>query len=365
MTGLRAALFAAVLTVPACLASAGDGLPPLPPLPSPDGRYLLSPITRLDSEGVEIWVILIADTTGSVVMSLPGPDYCSDGDLHMAWDDMGRAWIYFEPLQEIMCYAAGPDGWTMVYRNDAGKYREGFTPPDDLYPPVPGDQAADRSGSRAGDRPATLPELLIEESGPGWEYSLSCPSIPSDIAFLRDLVIEEMAAMKDGFSSNAEAGYADWGGDSDYMTWTLEASMGIPPVPEGMLAATCGWYEYSGGAHGNTANRCWLFEHDEESMTSLPWTMIGPEDLLADSAELVALSALIVDSLAESLGEFADMDWIMRGAGPEWGNYNLMLPVPDSIGALAGFSVCFPDYSVAPYVAGPREVFIPIGLLRP
>ena len=97
----------------------------------------------------------------------------------------------------------------------------------------------------------------------------------------------------------------------------------------------------------------------------MPWAGIGTRDILADSTELVALSALVVDSLTESLGEFADTDWIMRGAGPEWGNYDLLMPVPDSTGALAGFSVMFPDYSVAPYVAGPQEVFIPIELLRP
>jgi hypothetical protein len=210
-----------------------------------------------------------------------------------------------------------------------------------------------------------LPELLIEDSGPGWEYSLSCPEIPSDIAFLRDLVVESMTTMKDEFSSYAEADFAEWGDDSGFMTRTFEAFMGFPPVPEGMLAATCGWYEYSGGAHGNTGNRLWRFEHDVYSGGPVPWAGIGTRDILADSAELVALSELVVDSLAESLGEFADMDWIIRGAGPEWSNYDLLLPVPDSIGALAGFSIYFPDYSVAPYVAGPQEVFIPIELLRP
>ncbi|HRY61720.1 MAG TPA: hypothetical protein P5266_05930, partial [Candidatus Fermentibacter sp.] len=74
--------------------------------------------------------------------------------------------------------------------------------------------------------------------------------------------------------------------------------------------------------------------------------MIGTEDLLADSAELVALSALVVESLAESLGEFADMDWIMEGAGPSWSNYGDLMPVPDSTGALAGFDIWFPDYRV-------------------
>jgi hypothetical protein len=351
-----AVLYASILMAPACFAS-GNDCSTFPPLQSPDGEHVLSQTTRLDSEEVEVWVIMITDSDGQVLMSLLGPDCSVEGGIYRAWDDMGRAWIYFEPWQEIMCYGPGPDGWDLIYRNDAGKYEEGFEPPDNLYPPLPGDQT--------GYRPAMLPELLVEDSGPGWRYSLSCPGIPSDIAFLRDLVEEDMAAMKEEFSSYAEANFDDWGSDPDYMSWTLEAVMSILPAPEGMLAASCSWWDFSGGAHGNTGYRLWRFEHDVCSGGPVPWAGIGTGDILADSTELVALSALVVESLAKTLGENADMGWIVEGAGPSWSNYELLLPVPDSSGTLAGFSIHFPAYSVAPYVAGPQDVFIPIGLLRP
>jgi hypothetical protein len=97
---------------------------------------------------------------------------------------------------------------------------------------------------------------------------------------------------------------------------------------------------------------------------SVTWSPIGTRDILADSVELAALSAIVTDSLAERLGPDADMDWIIQGAGPEWGNYDQLIPVPDPSGALAGFRVVFPSYCVAAFAYGPQEVFVPIGLLR-
>lgn len=357
MPRLPAILYASILMAQACFASGNDGLPPLPPLPSPDGQHLLTPDTRLDSEGVEIWFIEITDTAGRVEMSLLGPDFSSERGLYRAWDDTGRAWIFSESVGEIWCYSLTPSGWREVYRNEEGKEEAGFETPYDLYPPV--------HRYRRENPQEMLPEFFIEDSGPGWEYSLYLPAIRADVSFLRSLALHEMMSKKNWFYMAAESSFAEWGGDSGFMDWSLEISMGLPHVPEGMLAVSCHWWDYTGGAHGNSSSDLWLFEYDEESITSLPWTMIGTEDLLADSAELVALSALVVDSLAESLCEFSDIDWIMRGAGPSWSNYSDLMPVPDSTGALAGFSICFPDYRVAPYVAGPQYVFIPVELLRP
>jgi hypothetical protein len=59
------------------------------------------------------------------------------------------------------------------------------------------------------------------------------------------------------------------------------------------------------------------------------------------------------------------MDWLRRGAGPFWQNYTMVYPVPDSTGALAGFTVRFPEYGVGPYCFGQQEVYVPIRFLRP
>lgn len=94
------------------------------------------------------------------------------------------------------------------------------------------------------------------------------------------------------------------------------------------------------------------------------WVRIGTMELITDSTELVLLSNLVVDSLIRRLGPDCDEDWVRRGAGPTWGNYSNLVPVPDSTGALAGFRVFFSSYEVAAYFRGPQTVFIPIDLLR-
>ena len=225
--------------------------------------------------------------------------------------------------------------------------------------------AAGADSTAPGEQEAALPETVVVDSGPGWTFTLSIPEMPADLGFVRDLVLESMTEMMTEFAGFAEADFAERGDDPGFMTWTIEASMSLPPAPDGMLTASCSWWDYSGGAHGNTGFRLWRFERDEDSAGPVPWTAMGTGDILADSTELAALSALVMDSLARTLGECPDMAWILEGAGPEWSNYELLMPVPDSSGALAGFSVHFPAYSVAPYVAGPRDVFIPVDLLRP
>lgn len=350
-----AALCASVLTAQVGHTTAVGQKLLLDPLPSPDGQYLLSGYLSVEAEGMIGWSIQIADTTGRIRMRPAGPGIYDD--VCSFWDEAGRAWVYSTRNREIICFGPTPSGWAEIYRNNQWKLVDGFVAPRNLSLPRP--------WSRIDSPPEMLPERVIEDSGPGWEYRFELPGIPSDLSFLRGLVQNEMASKIDWFVSEAESRFDEYGDDPGYIPWTLDISTGLPWVPEGMLAVSCSWWDYTGGAHGNSGSECWLFGYDGEPTDSPPWTVIGTEDLLADSAELVALSALVVESLAESLGEFADMDWIMEGAGPSWSNYGDLMPVPDSTGALAGFDIWFPDYRVAPYAAGPQYVYIPIELLRP
>jgi hypothetical protein len=349
-------LLLACLALP-CFASKDQGLvspDKLQPLPSPNGAYFLTVPVEVDGEGVPVWMVTIADSAGEVLYRRLGPDH-SERMPFLAWDRENRAWVHFIDVR-LDCFGLDSGRWERVYSGEPGICREGVESPAELFPSY---------WKTVGELSSALPETLMVDSGPGWRFSLSCPEIPAGLAFIRDLVVGDMMEMKLEYASNAEAEFADWGDEEDFMTWTIDAAMSLLPAPDGMLTAVCDWWEYSGGAHGNTGTRLYRFRSERDSGGPVPWVGIGTRDILADSAELVALSALVVDSLAKVLNGDADMGWIMEGAGPEWSNYELLIPVPDSSGALAGFSIQFPEYSVAPYVSGPQEVCIPIGLLRP
>jgi len=70
-----------------------------------------------------------------------------------------------------------------------------------------------------------------------------------------------------------------------------------------------------------------------------------------------SFASVVRKNLRQELGE--DF-WIGDGASPTAENYQCMLPIPDSTGAVWGHRVIFPPYQVAPYVFGPQEVVIPL-----
>jgi hypothetical protein len=207
--------------------------------------------------------------------------------------------------------------------------------------------------------------FTVSDAGPGWTFEFEYPPIETELCWVRAEVMEDIQEIKADFSTLAEHEFAAYGEDEFWIDWFMEGSMTLVPAPEGYMTVSASWWDFSGGAHGNEGALLYRFARSVQGDGTFSWEEIGTEDLLADSAELVELSRLVVDTLAARLGLATDRDWIMEGAGPEWGNYSLLRPVPDSTGALAGFSTLFPSYRVAPYACGPQEVFIPIGLLRP
>jgi hypothetical protein len=207
--------------------------------------------------------------------------------------------------------------------------------------------------------------FTVSETGPGWTYEFEFPALDAEMDWVMTEVMEDMRKIATTFAAYAEEEHATWGEDPSWFDWFLDGSMSMLPAPEGYMTVSASWWDFSGGAHGNEGSILYRYARSLGDDGSYIWSVVSTEDILADSTELVALSGLVVDSLAVILGPEADMEWIREGAGPEWGNYSLLRPVPDSTGALAGFSTLFPSYRVAPYVSGPQEVFIPIGLLRP
>lgn len=222
------------------------------------------------------------------------------------------------------------------------------------------------AGVHAGAGTESMTEAVtVSDSGPGWTLEFGVPPLPGELLWLRETVMEDLGEIGADFTTAAEEEHAEWGEDPSWFDWQLEGSLSVLPAPEGFLCATASWWSYTGGAHGNESMILYRYAGSGGEGGLPIWTAVSTEDLLADSLELVALSRMVVDTLAARLGSSTDPEWILEGAGPEWGNYSLLRPVPDSSGGLAGFSTCFPSYSVAPYSCGPQEVFIPVGLLRP
>lgn len=327
------------------------------PLSSPDGTMLLT-VPIVEDSGGRFWRVTISDSEGAVLYEDTTSRFTGALMVYRAWDPENRAWLYNSDDGLVHFYSAGPEGWAhTVYGSPGAPCGPGLPgPPPELFPGYVDPPAAIDA--------AMLPETLLAFSGPGWAFSLACPGMPESLSFLRDTVITDMEGIRRDFALWAEQDHASWGGGPGFMSWTFEAVMSLPPSPAGIRSASCVWWEFSGGAHGNTGYRLYRFAHDGDPGDGSGWVPIGTRDLLADSAELVVLSELVADSLVSLLGDDADMQWILDGAGPEWANYDLLLPVPDSTGVLCGFSVHFPAYSVAPYVAGPQDVYIPLDLLR-
>ncbi|HPH40567.1 MAG TPA: hypothetical protein PK274_10125 [Candidatus Fermentibacter daniensis] len=204
---------------------------------------------------------------------------------------------------------------------------------------------------------------MIADSGRGWSYSFEFPPVEPGLEFLWAEAVIDVDGARTPFKSQAESYFSDHEPES-WEQWIMEGGMSLLPSPDGMATAMCEYWVFTGGAHG--MNNTILYRY---ALTGGPgsqdWVEIDSRDLLADSAELVRFSRIVCDTLEARLGPDPDMEWIQRGAGPYWENYSMLYPVPDSSGALAGFTVMFPEYGVGPYCFGQQEVFVPLSLLRP
>jgi hypothetical protein len=110
-------------------------------------------------------------------------------------------------------------------------------------------------------------------------------------------------------------------------------------------------YEYTGGAHGNTAFQTYTFDLAQQRILTL-------NDLfLPGSNPLQVIAPIVQQDLAATLGDMADATWIEQGTGTNPDNYQNFVLTPD---ALIFF---FPPYQVAPYAAGPQTVSIPLAQL--
>ncbi|MBO9661857.1 DUF3298 domain-containing protein [Dokdonella sp.] len=135
--------------------------------------------------------------------------------------------------------------------------------------------------------------------------------------------------------------------------WTLDIAYTVERNDTEVLALSFTESTYTGGAHGSHFFRTYNYLLPDGRRVDLAQILDGRKGL-------AKLSAFAVADLDKRLGGpdgMTDAQWIRRGAGPDWGNFENFLLLSDAL------KIKFPPYQVAAYAAGPQEVRVPLSAL--
>lgn len=203
----------------------------------------------------------------------------------------------------------------------------------------------------AAAAPLSGMDSVRTESGDGYSITVTYPASVLEIEDVAEELQRYASRQVQGFRESFQEFYSD---SFDTFDWNMEIAFTHEPSPEGMVCAVAWTWEYSGGAHGNSWTRTFVYDLDTG-------TFPGPVELLGGEEEFRTFAGVVMERLSELLDHD---EWIEEGASPSVENYHSLLPVPDERGGIAGYRVLFPPYQVAAYVYGPVEVFVPCSELR-
>lgn len=134
--------------------------------------------------------------------------------------------------------------------------------------------------------------------------------------------------------------------------WTLEIGYETFYHSPSVVSVLFNIYTYTGGAHPNTYFKTFTFDLESEVM----YTLTGLFQMDMHPNEILA--PIVRAELQETLADFPD--FIEMGTEPypegypQVDNYANWVLTEDSL------VIYFPPYQVAPYVAGPQQVSIPL-----
>lgn len=162
-------------------------------------------------------------------------------------------------------------------------------------------------------------------------------------------VMEQLDTVYDTEIQNFIESFSD--GAGTYPTfggWALDMDYSSAQYSDTILSVIISEYMYTGGAHGISFQYAFTFDTEAETVLTL-------DDIFTDvDAGLAVVAPLAVTQINETLGEFADSDWIADGTSPDNPeNYGVWYLSTD------GINFYFGSYQVAPYAAGPQTVVIP------
>jgi uncharacterized protein YecT (DUF1311 family) len=190
--------------------------------------------------------------------------------------------------------------------------------------------------------------VTIAEKHKQYEIDVDYPktgnkTIDEDIASWATL---QVAAFRDDAAGNE--------GDSASGPYQLGIGFQVARNDDKMFAVVFTYTTYEGGAHPNTVFRTMNFLMPDG------WHVYLQE--IFTEAGLKKISKLAIADLDKQLAgpdSMGDKDWIARGAGPAWDNFDAFVLLPDAL------DIQYAPYNVAPYAAGPQETKIPLAPLKP
>ncbi|MBZ0087793.1 MAG: DUF3298 domain-containing protein [Thermomonas sp.] len=135
--------------------------------------------------------------------------------------------------------------------------------------------------------------------------------------------------------------------------WSLDIDYEIPRNDGKLFSVVFGIYSYAGGAHPNHNSVAFNFLLPEGAQIDI-------EQVIDGRKGLQRLSALTIAKLNRALlpDELSMPEMIQGGAGPEWGNFQTFVLLPDKL------KILFDPYAVGPYSSGPQEVEFPLSALK-
>ncbi|QQS42336.1 MAG: DUF3298 and DUF4163 domain-containing protein [Acidobacteriota bacterium] len=130
------------------------------------------------------------------------------------------------------------------------------------------------------------------------------------------------------------------------VNYTLDFGYEIEHAGDEFISVSFGRSTYTGGAHPNHWTTTLNFDRKEMKELAL-------SDLFKpNSGWLKKISDHAIADLTKQMDDFADEDWISRGAGPDAENFRSWA-ITDK-----GLKFFFDPYQVGPYAAGPFETVI-------
>lgn len=199
--------------------------------------------------------------------------------------------------------------------------------------------------------PASGVDSVRTESGEGYSITVTCPAAVFEMEDVAEELDRYASEQVEGFRESFQEFYSD---SFDTFDWNMEITFTRELSPSGMVCVAAWIWEYSGGAHGNSWTKTFVYDLNAGAF-------LGPVELLGGEKEFRAFAGAVM----ERLNGMLDHDgWIEEGASASVENYHSLLPVPDESGGIAGYRVLFPPYQVAAYVYGPVEVFVPCSEFR-